>query len=405
LKNMKILSSVFFVFLFFFSTAQLRLPAIFSDHMILQREKPVKIWGTARQGEVIRVSIGQATGSSRADNNGRWLITLPAFPAGGPFEMYVKTKMETRVITDVLFGEVWLCSGQSNMEFKVRQVVNASYEMHRADNSMIRQVTIPDQLSLQPELWTDTTHWVISNPESIGGFTAVGYFFAKDIFERVHVPIGLINDNWGGSQVESWISRDAMKGSAELWEYEKQIPGSWEEINTKIEKRYVGLLTNRQTGKLPVINEEDILSENYSFAGWLPSAAPQNWQWVGLPSFRGEGYMVREIPVDAVQAALPSNLSLGEKDIRFTLFINGKKIPVPDNKKMLVSLPPYTWKAGRNTILVKINDLPVPDWIGMGISGTNDAFYVEFDGERIPLADGQWKMLPNLKSPIIMLRS
>lgn len=396
---MKISFSSLLIFLSFYSSAQLRLPAIFSDHMILQRDKPVKIWGAASPGDVIHVSIGRIDGSAHADKNGHWLITLPAFPAGGPFEITAKTKKESRFFSDVLFGDVWLCSGQSNMEFKVRQVINANYEMHRATNPQIRQVSIPYKLSLQPETWTDSTHWVVSNPESVGEFTAVGYFFARDIYEHLHIPVGLISDSWGGSQVESWISRKVMEGSDELKEYAKQMPDSWEKINERIEKQYIGLLTNHVSGRMPDMNEADVLKDDYSFTGWLPSAVPQNWQWIGLPSFRGEGYMAREIMLDAVQAALPSRLSLGDGDSRFMLFVNGTRIPNPEGKKMLVSLASDTWKTGRNIIVIKIDDHHVPDGVGMGISGANEEFYAEFGGERISLADNQWKMLPNLQRP------
>jgi sialate O-acetylesterase len=396
---MKILFSIFFIFLFCQASAQLQLPAIFSDHMILQRDKPVKIWGTAMPGAVVRAHIGRITGTAHADKNGRWLITLVSFPAGGPYEIVIKTKKETRIFSDVLFGEVWLCSGQSNMEFKVRQVIHAAYEMHRANNPLIRQVSIPDKLSLHPESLIDSTQWIISTPETVGGFTAVGYFFAREIYERLHIPVGLINDNWGGSQVESWISRDVMTGSDELKEYAKQMPDNWEEVNARIEKKYIQALTDHQTGKMPDSDEASILKEAYSFKKWLPSAVPQNWQWIGLPSFRGEGYMAREIFLDSIQAGLPSRLSLGEHDIRFSLFINGKEISISDDKKMLVSLAPHTWKTGRNIILIKTGNQPVPDWVGMGMTGANEAFYADFDGERISLADNQWKMLPLLQQP------
>ncbi len=172
--------------------------AIFGDHMILQRDKPVKIWGGAKSGDHVSVVLGRVKGSATADKNGNWLINLPAFIAGGPYDLIVKTKNETKVFSDVLFGEVWLCSGQSNMEFKVSQAINAKYEIHRANNPLIREVSIPKKLSLQQEQYIDSTQWIISSPQSTGEFTAVGYFFAGDIYESLHVPVGLINDNWGG---------------------------------------------------------------------------------------------------------------------------------------------------------------------------------------------------------------
>ena len=396
---MKTPFSVLFALIYFQASAQLHLSAIFNDHMILQRDKPVKIWGIAKPGESVLVSIGQIFRSTPAGENGYWLVTLPAFAAGGPYVLSVKTKKETKIYSDVLFGEVWLCSGQSNMQFKVSQVINAKYEIHRAENPLIRQVSIPDKLSFKPEPFVDSTQWVISSPQTTGEFTAVGYFFAKNIYERLHVPIGIINDNWGGSQVESWISKDAMMGSDDLKEYAKQMPDNWEESDAGAEKKFKAQLTNQQTGKMPDMDEAVVLKSDYSFSGWLPSAAPTIWDWVGLPGYRGEGYMMKEIWLDSIRATLPCTLSLGEYDSRFSWFVNGKPIHGSQDKNMVVSLPPHTWMAGRNLLLLEIGPQPVSDEIAVGIFGESDLLFMDFDGERISLADDKWKMLPKLDKP------
>ena len=172
---MKILFSLFGVFVAFVSSAQLRLPEIFSDHMILQRDKPVKIWGRAKAGETVQVNIGREKVAVSADKTGHWTTSLPSFKAGGPFTLEVKTSTESKVFSDVLFGEVWLCSGQSNMQFRVNQAINAKYEINRANNPLIRQVVVPNKLSFHPEEFIDSTEWIVSNPATTGEFTAVGY--------------------------------------------------------------------------------------------------------------------------------------------------------------------------------------------------------------------------------------
>src|SRR5450755_1059683 len=234
---MKIGFSLLFVLSCTCAWSQLHMSAIFSDHMILQREKPVKIWGVAKPGESVFVAIGQTRIYTVADKKGHWLVSLPSFAAGGPYTITVKTKNEIKIFSDVLFGEVWLCSGQSNMEFRVKQAVNAKYEIHRANNPLIRQVTIPKELSFKPEEFIDSAQWVLSTPETTGEFTAVGYFFARDIYEQLHIPIGLIYDNWGGSNVESWISKKDMLGSEDLKEYARQMPDNWEQTNARVEKQ------------------------------------------------------------------------------------------------------------------------------------------------------------------------
>jgi sialate O-acetylesterase len=393
--------SLYLLFIFFYSQtfAQLHLSAIFSDHMILQRDKPLKIWGGAKAGETVKVTLGQVKGSVRADKDGRWMITLPAFSAGGPYVLTIKGRNETKIFSDVLFGEVWLCSGQSNMEFRVSQAMNAKYELHRANNSLIREVSIPHKLKFHPEEFVDSTQWIISTPETTGEFTAVGYFFALNIFEQLHVPVGLIYDNWGGSQVESWISRDAMMGSDELKDYVKQMPDNWDESNARVEKEIITTLKKLNAGKIPEMDESAIVKADYNFSGWMPSAVPTSWDWIGLPAYRGEGYMVREIILDSVQASLPSVLSLGVNDIRFRWLVNGTAFPKTMDKNFTVTLPPFTWKTGRNILLLEIGPQQVPDWLAVGIRGENDQIYLDFDGERIALADEKWKMLPNLNKP------
>jgi sialate O-acetylesterase len=389
------------LFLLFYTQAftQLRLSAFFSDHMILQRDKPVKIWGGAKVGDVVNLSIGTISGSATADKNGHWLITLPAFAAGGPYTISVKTKNESKVFTDVLFGEVWLCSGQSNMQFRVREAVNAKYEMHRANNPLIRQVEVHQKLSFHPEPFIDSTEWVISTPQTTGEFTAVGYFFARDIYERLHVPVGLIHDNWGGSQVESWISKNDMMGSGDLKEYASQMPDNWDQSNANKEKKLSDSLYILNHGQMPDAMEEDILKPGYSLSGWMPTSAPGDLDWNGLPSYRGEAYMVKEIWVDSIQAALPSTLSLGTDDIRFSFFLNGKPLSFSADKNILIPLPAGSWKPGINILLVKIGNQSLPDRMPMGIHGNKDQVYVDFEGERISLANDKWKVMPVLKNP------
>ncbi len=395
----KIYVSFLLIFLFLQAKSQLRLSAIFGDHMILQRDKPIKIWGIARAGEKIVVTIGQAKSTAAAAQNGDWMITLPPFAAGGPYTLTVNSRNDAKVFSDVMFGEVWVCSGQSNMQFRVSQSINAKYELHRANNSLIRQVVIPNKLSFKPEQFVDSTQWVLSNPHTTEEFTAVGYFFARQIFEKLHVPVGLIYDNWGGSQVESWISRDAMLGSEELKEYVKQMPDNWDESNARVEKGTIRKLEGMNGGKMPETDEASVLKSDYNFSGWLPSSAPGSWDWIGLPAYRGEGYMLREIILDSLQASQPSTLSLGVNDIRFRWFLNGTAFPKTMDKIFTVSLPPYTWKTGRNILLVEIDSEPAPDWWAMGIRGENELIFADFDGERISLADDKWKMMPLFNKP------
>ena len=390
---------IIFVLLYSNLFSQLHLSAIFNDHMVLQRDKPIKIWGASKPGEEVIVALGEKKESAIADKNGRWLVTLPVFQAGGPYTMTIKTKKESRIYKDVLIGELWLCSGQSNMQFKVRQALNAKYEIHRANNPLIRQLNIPNMLSFKPEEFIDSAQWIISTPETTGDFTAVGFFFARDIYARLHVPVGLIYDNWGGSNVECWISKNDMLGSDELKEYAQQMSDSWNQTNARIEKQLTSTLTKNGGGVKPDMNEDDFLRPDFTFSGWMTTSAPGDLDWNGLPAYRGEAYMMKEIIVDSVQSRLPSVLSVGTADFRFSIFLNGKQLSIPDGKNILIPIPPDTWKRGKNILLVKIGGQPAPDQMTIGIHGASDQLYVDFDGEKISLADEKWKVLPLLDRP------
>jgi sialate O-acetylesterase len=396
---MKTLFTVIFVLLYTQSFSQLHLSAIFNDHMVLQRDKPVRIWGAAKPGDDVMVLLGTEKGSAVAGKNGKWQITLPAFHSGGPFDLTVKTKKETKIFRDVLIGEVWLCSGQSNMQFRVREVINAKYEMHRANNPEIRQLNIPNMLSFKPEEFIDSAQWILSTPETTGDFTAVGYFFAREIYEKLHVPIGLIYDNWGGSNVECWISKNDMLTSDNLKDYARQMPDNWDQTNARIENQLSLTLIRNNGGLRPDMNEENFLTPGYSFSGWITTSAPGDLDWSGLPAYRGEAYMMKKVMVDSIQSKLPSILSLGTEDIRFSIFLNGKQLSVPAGKNVLIPLASGTWKQGENILLVKIGGRQVPDQMTIGIHGASDFLYVDFDGERISLADANWKVLPLLDRP------
>ncbi len=396
---MKILFSLFGVFVAFVSSAQLRLPEIFSDHMVLQRDKPVKIWGSAKAGERVQVNIGREKVAVSADNTGHWTTSLPSFKAGGPFTLEVKTSTESKVFSDVLFGEVWLCSGQSNMQFRVGQANNAKYEIRRANNPLIRQVVVPNKLSFHPEEFIDSTEWIVSTPATTGEFTAVGYFFARDIFEQLHVPVGLIYDNWGGSQLESWISRESMLGSDELKTYARQMSDNWDTTNNRVEKIFRDTLQIRNGGNIPKLSLEGMQRTDYSFSSWMPSSVPGGWDWIGLPGYRGEGYMEREIWLDSIQATQPAVISLGENDNRYSWFVNGNLLTKTTEKNFQIPVPPNTLKAGKNVLLLEISSQAIPTSEDMGLRGANEMFCLDLGGEKIWLADAHWKMMPALDRP------
>ncbi|MFO1446919.1 MAG: sialate O-acetylesterase [Opitutaceae bacterium] len=185
------------------------LSALFQDHLVLQRGRPVPIWGRADPGETLTVRFHRQTVSTTAPADGRWIVYLEALEASRePAQLVVEGK-NTVTVSDVVVGEVWLCSGQSNMEWPVARADRAEAEMAAAKFPLLRHFKVARTVS---DLPTDALagSWVVASPETVSGFTAVGYFFARDLHRKLGVPIGLINSSWGGTPIEAWMSPAAL---------------------------------------------------------------------------------------------------------------------------------------------------------------------------------------------------
>lgn len=190
--------------------AEVKLPAIFTDHAVLQRDMPVPVWGWADPGESVTVTIAGQTHKTKADNKGKWRVTLEPLSLGKPLTLVAegKNRLERK---DILAGEVWLCSGQSNMEFALISANNGDLEVAAADHPNIRLVRVKEPGSQTP-VEDFKGEWKVCSPKTVAGFSAVGYFFGHELNEQLNVPIGLIDDSWGGSSCEAWIRRDRMEG-------------------------------------------------------------------------------------------------------------------------------------------------------------------------------------------------
>jgi len=195
-------------------SADVRLPRIFGQHMVLQRDKPLPVWGWAEPGERVTVQVADKRAETTADDKGAWRVTLAALPAGGPHEMVVAGK-NTIALSDLLIGEVWVCSGQSNMQFPLQAAVHGKEEVAAADHPTLRLFSVKRVPSDQPQ--TDCEgHWDICRRETAGGFSAVAYFFGRYLSQQLRVPVGLINTSWGGTLCEAWTREEALQGDPEF---------------------------------------------------------------------------------------------------------------------------------------------------------------------------------------------
>lgn len=196
------------------TAAKLSLASIFSDHMVLQRDVKLPIWGKATPGAKVEVKLAGQTKEATADKDGKWTVSFaPLKAGGGPLELSVTSDGETAHMTDILVGDVWVASGQSNMEWPIRASKDAESEAAAADWPEIRFVDVPNVPSDKPLDSFKSAGWQPVKPENISEFSAVAYFFARDLHKELNVPIGLIGCNWGGTPMEAWTSREALESS------------------------------------------------------------------------------------------------------------------------------------------------------------------------------------------------
>jgi len=190
--------------------AEVSLPKVLASHMVVQRDLPVHLWGWATAGESVTVSFREQKRTTVANDLGQWRIYLPPGAAGGPFQLTVKGAANTITLEDVLVGDVWIASGQSNMEFEMRKASTAAVDLPKAANNRIRLMIVKKVYSEYPLTDLDGVGWTASNPESAKEFSAVAWYFAREIEEREHVPIGVIDSTWGGTLAESWTNLTAL---------------------------------------------------------------------------------------------------------------------------------------------------------------------------------------------------
>ena len=201
-----------------FASAEVRLPSVIGSHMVLQRDEPVPIWGWAEAGEAVTVEFHGKKVSAKADKDGRWEVKLPASKANPKgAKLTIKGSNEI-VLEDVLIGEVWLCSGQSNMEWTVSRSTNAKEEIANAKHPLIRHIKIPHKLSLKPEKDVPTSGWQVCAPNTVANFTAVGYYFGRHLMQELDIPVGLLGSNWGGTRIEPWTPAEGFKAVPALKE-------------------------------------------------------------------------------------------------------------------------------------------------------------------------------------------
>ncbi|NLZ01690.1 MAG: sialate O-acetylesterase [Pirellulaceae bacterium] len=264
--------------------ADVRLPKIFGPKMVLQREMPIPVWGWADPGEKVSVKLGSGRAeTATAGDDGAWRVTLPAQPAGGPTDLTVSGKNTIR-LEDLLIGEVWLCSGQSNMEWVVANCDRAADEIAAADYPQIRHIQIPKTPAGFPQDDVNAA-WTVCTPQTAGAYTAVGFFFGRALHKELKVPVGLINSSWGGTRIEPWTPPCGFAGEPNLADIYRQVkladpadPSYKARLRTYLEdlETWLGKAKTALAGELPLDGSPAYPAELLPLAGHQAPATLYN---------------------------------------------------------------------------------------------------------------------------------
>jgi len=376
--------------------AQLKLARLFSDHVVLQRQKPIPVWGWANPNETVKVSLASQTQSAQADASGKWLVKFNPLEAGGPHQLNVSATSGNLTVKDILIGEVWLCSGQSNMEWRVAQADNYMEEKKDADYPQIRHFFVEHDVTMTPQADLKNGEWKIATPETVGNFTAIGFFFARELYKKLNIPVGLLHSSWGGSQIEGWISKEAMLTDSELKPYAQNLPDNWDAADAIHDAKTRKALLGSSDINPDAAYEKKYVEENHDISKWLNAGSPLGqWDWKGVWMFRGNGYMARNIDVPADMTGKETTLGLGIQDSPNEIYVNGQLVfkgILKGNRK--ITIPANTWKTGSNRLTIKFGKMIEPSWYGLGLMGGNDDLYLSAGSDKISLANG-WRILPS----------
>lgn len=387
LLHRTLLLSLFLVLAPSLAEAELLLSPLFSDGMVVQRDRPITVWGVGVREAEVAVSFAGETVTTRSAGDGRWEAVLRARDAGGPFEMTIEAGSDTVTLRDVLVGDVWVCSGQSNMEWVVADSMDAPAEMLLASDSTIRHFKVPRSWAVEPTEELAGGRWVPADPDHVGGFTAVGYFFARQLRRDVDVPIGLLNTTWGGSRIEAWMSARALgmdKGDVEeALEREKEYE---QEVRAEIGAR-VGSVPDEDLG---VVDGRPVWADpEMDVSSWEEIPVPSAWEAAGFPGMDGIGWYRTTISLTAQEAAAGIALGLGAIDDSDITWVNGHEIGSTENawnQPRVYEVPPASLEPGRNVIAVRVEDTGG----GGGIQGQPSLLFWESGDVRRSLA-GDWK--------------
>lgn len=381
-------------------SAQVKLPRLISDSMVLQRDTKLTIWGWAAAGEKVTIDFRAKKYSTTTSDDGKWSVALPAMKAGGPYTMQINASNQVS-IKDILIGDVWVCSGQSNMELSMERLKDKyPKEIATANNPFIRHFTVATRHEFQTPLEDLASGiWQGVTTKNLPGFSAVGYFFAKSLYEKYKVPIGLIRSAVGGSPAEAWLSEDALK-EFPAWhvvamKYKNpQYPDSIRKADQANNNNWYINAWKEDKGSQEAVKW---YANNYDATDWKTMNVPGYWSDQGLKGVNGVVWFRKEIDLPAGKTGKPARLLLGNVVDRDSVYINGVFVGTtgyqyPPRK---YDLPLTVLKEGKNSIVVKVINST-----GKGGFYPDKPYKLVIDSDSLDL-QGSWQYKVAMTAPPI----
>ncbi len=371
--------------------AQIQLPRLISNGMVLQRESEISIYGRGNPGDTVTINFLNSLHVVTVSSDGQWTVPLKNLPAGGPHTMTITTKDTLIELTDIFIGDVWVCSGQSNMELPIRRVKPLyTEEIQTANNPYIRHFRVPYRYNFrEPQNDLYAGKWEATTPQTILDFTAVGYFFAKELYEIYKVPIGLINASLGGSPVEAWISENTLK----------QFPAHYQEaLRFRDSSLIQAIITSDNERMKKWYDELYHKDEGYkSTVPWYsPTLNDKRWDTMNIPGYwnktklgkiNGVVWFRKQIILPESLAGKPAFLNLGRIVDADSVYINGIFVGSTGYQypPRWYNVPAGILKVGRNVLTVRIINTA-----GAGGFVPDKPYELVIDSFAVPLT-GTWK--------------
>jgi sialate O-acetylesterase len=377
------------------SNATVRLPVLVSDRMVLQRNIPLNIWGWADKNEKVTVRFLNQKKTTHTDHNGKWAVSLKPVSEGGPYSMTVEGT-NTIKLKDILVGDVWVCGGQSNMGWKLSWGVEGKDEaIATANFPLIRLFTVKESISFQikDDVVSDKG-WEPCSPSNVGDFSAVAFFFGRELYQKYKIPVGLISSNRGGTPAEAWLSASAIKTLPDYSkQYEELIKLSPSGLQTRFEK-------NLHDWALKTVNNDQGFGQQNWYdtqlntKNWKLMKLPSSWEISPLPDYDGAVWFRKEIDITPADAGKDLTLFLGRPDDLDSTWFNGVKIGGMEGEKVReYQVSGSLVKAGKNTITMRVLDFGGSG----GVNGKPEEMRAQIGNKTLDLS-GDWKYLPGNKS-------